>query len=205
MNIVIIPGFLGHPEEVTFKELRETLQSKNHTVTIIAWPHLPDNLELYGFSETIAHARKVIDELPKKELVILGFSMGGIIATLLASERKPKKLGLIVAPYQAGSEDDLAGKYKDWQETGYRDVTSSRYGKLRVPFAFIQDAQKYNALNYMQDTNCPVLFVVGEEDDKVPLATTKKLFEKTNGPKQWRQLKAMDHKYQYQPSILQEV
>jgi esterase/lipase len=205
MNVIIIPGFIGHPDEITFQALGSTLESKGHTVTKIAWPHLPDNLPEYSFSKTIAHAQTIIGELDNDNLALLGFSMGGIVAALLATEFKPQKLGLIVSPYQAGSADDLAGKYKDWQESGWREVISSRFGKLDVPFSFIIDAQKYNALEYMPDVHCPVLFVVGEKDDKVPMAVTRKLFEKTHEPKVWHQISGMEHKYQYQPEILNEV
>jgi esterase/lipase len=131
--------------------------------------------------------------------------MGGIIASLLATEFKPQKLGLVVSPYQAGSEDDLAGKYKEWHETGWREVVSSKYGQLRVPFSFIEDARKYNALNYIQSVHAPVLFVVGEKDGNVPMSTTRRLYKSANVPKFWHEIGGMEHKYQYQPSKLKEV
>lgn len=205
MNVVIVPGFMGHPNEITFQALGNTLESKGCSVTKIAWPYFPDNLAKYSFNETITHARKIFSKLPNDDLALLGFSMGGIIAALLATEFKPQKLGLIASPYQAGSEDDLAGKYKEWKELGRREVTSSRFGKLEIPFSFIEDAQKYNALDYMKRIQCPVLFVVGEEDDKVPMATTRKLFEKAHEPKSWHQIPGMEHKYQYQPEMLNQV
>lgn len=205
MNVVIIPGFTGYPEEVTFKELGEELQAKGHTVTKIAWPHIPEEMSKYSFSETILAARKILSEIDSKELVILGFSMGGIIAALLATEFAPKKLGLIVSPYQAGSEDDLAGKYKEWKEAGYRKVTSSKFGELNIPFSFIEDAQKYNALDYIQNVSCPTLFIVGEKDEKGPMSVTRKIFDKANEPKEWHEIPEMEHKYQYQTEILKEV
>ncbi|WKZ31123.1 MAG: prolyl oligopeptidase family serine peptidase [Candidatus Dojkabacteria bacterium] len=205
MDILIIPGFTGYPEEVTFKELGEELQATGHIVTKIAWPHIPDKMSKYSFSETIATARATLNAIESKELIILGFSMGGIIATLLATEFPPKKLGLIVSPYQVGSEYDLAGKYKEWKETGYRKVTSSKFGELSIPFSFIEDAQEYNAIDYIQNVTCPVLFVVGEEDEKVPMSVTRKIFDKANAPKEWCQIPEMEHKYQYQPKVLEEV
>ena len=205
MNIVIIPGFMGHPDEVTFQDLGQELKANDHYVTRLAWPHFPDDMAQYGFSETIVHARSVICSLLDEDLVLLGFSMGGIIATLLAAEFKPKKLGLIVTPYQAGSGDDLAGKYKEWQTTGWRLAKSSKYDELRVPFSFIEDARKYNALDYIQDVHCPVLFVACEKDGNVPNAATRKIYEKANQPKEWHLIEGAEHKYQYQPEKLQQV
>jgi len=205
MNIVLIPGFMGHPDEVTFKELGQMLEAKGHHVTIIAWPHFPEDMTQYSFSETIAHARTVIASLPQDDLVLLGFSMGGIIAARLATDFNPKKLGLIVCPYQAGSGDDLAGKYKEWQATGWRLAKSSKYGELHVPFSFIEDAQKYNALDCIQDVHCPVLFVVGEKDGNVSNAATRKLYAKANQPKEWQLIEGAEHSYQYQPEKLRQV
>lgn len=197
---------MGFPEETTFKELGEMLEANGHKVTKLAWPYFPQDMTKYSFSETIAHAKSVISGLGSGKLVLLGFSMGGIIATLLAKEYKAEKLALMVTPYQAGSDDDLAGKYKKWKEDGYRDITSSKYGDQRVPFSFIKDAQKYNALDYIQDVHCPVLFVVGEKDDKVPSPVTKKIFNKANEPKFWHRIAGMEHKYQYQqPEMLAKV
>lgn len=205
MNIVIIPGFTGYPEEKTFEDLEKQLTIKGHSVIKLAWPYFPDNLSKYSFTETINHAHKVVRTLDINDTVILGFSMGGIIACYLAEEFKPKKLGLIVTPYQAGSEDDLAGKYKEWKETGYRDLKSSRFGNLRIPFSFIEDARKYNALEIIDKISCPIVFIVGEKDEKVPNNVTQKLFNEANEPKEWYVIKGMEHKYQYQPEMLDKV
>lgn len=206
MNIIIIPGFTGYPEEKTFENLGKALTAKGHNVIKIAWPNLPDNLDKYNFTETINHTSKVIEGLEDKEnLIILGLSMGGVIATVLAKKFNPLKLGLIVSPYQAGSEDDLAGKYNEWKNTGKRELTSSGFGKLVVPFSFIEDAQKYNALEIIPDIKCPKIFIAGEEDTKVPLNVSKKLFDKAVEPKEWHQIPSMEHKYQYQPEMLEKV
>lgn len=204
MNIIIIPGFTGHPEEITFKDLEKTLVAKKHTVIKISWPYFPEDLRKYSVSETVKYARKIVRK-NTTDLVILGFSLGGVIATKLASEFDPKKLGLIVSPYQAGSEDDLAGKYKEWKRESFREVNSSRYGKLKIPFSFIEDAMQYNALDFIDKVKCPKLFIVGEKDDRVSIKLTRKLFEKAIEPKEWHKIPMMEHKYQYQPEILKKV
>jgi esterase/lipase len=206
MHIVIIPGFTGFPEETTFTELEKTLILRGHSVTKVAWPHFPEDLNKYNFSETIKHVRNILKHVNNEDLTILGFSMGGIIASLLATEFSPQKLGLVVTPYQAGSEEDLAGKYKDWQTTGTRKITSSKYGELEIPFSFIEDARKYNALNYVKEVHCPILFVAGELDKSVPWQVCRKLFE--NAPqnlREWHLISGMEHKYKNQPEMLKKV
>jgi len=205
MNTLIIPGFLGHTKEKTFEDLEKQLTAKGHNVIKLAWPYLPDNLEKYSFTETIKYAEEILSKLDMNETIILGFSMGGVIACYLAEKFKPKKLGLIVSPYQAGSEDDLAEKYKSWKDLGSLDFPSSRFGDLQVPFSFIEDARKYNALDYIANVSCPVLFIIGEKDEKVPNSVTKKLYDKANESKEWHLMKGMGHKYKYQPEMLERV
>lgn len=205
MKIVIIPGFTGYPEELTFQDLEKILAANGHSVVKIAWPHFPKDLDKYSFTATLLTLRKILKTIHGRNLIILGFSMGGIIATLLATEFNPRKLGLIASPYQAGSEDDLAGKYREWKKIGYRELTSSKFGKLNIPFSFIEDARKYNALRYIPHIRCPKLFIAGEKDTKVPISVAKKLFQKAKKPKEWHQVPQMEHKYQYQPAILKIV
>lgn len=205
MTIVIIPGFTGYPEETTFGDLENILVSKGHEVIKVAWPNIPENIAEYNFTNTIEHCRKILKKLRSEELIILGFSMGGVIATKLASEFNPHKLGLITSPYQAGSEDDLEGKYKEWKETGTRKVNSSKYGELDIPFSFIEDARRYNALDLISNIKCPLLFVVGEKDTKVPPRVSRKIFDKANKPKEWYEISGMEHKYKNQPEKLNEV
>lgn len=202
MEIIIIPGFTGHPDEITFKDLGETLTRLGHNVTKVAWPGFPDDLDKYSFTSMIAHCREILKDTDPDRLVLLGFSMGGIIATMLAAEFNPRKLGLTVSPYQAATQDDLEGKYKEWKETGFRTLSSSKYGELTIPFSFIEDARRYNALEYIDRVKCPVLFVVAENDEKISITASQKFFERANEPKTWQVIKEAAHRYQYQPEML---
>jgi esterase/lipase len=206
MHVVIIPGLLGHPNEVAFKDLSAVLRQKRHRVTIIAWPHFPTDLTKYAFSETIKAARELLEKLPADDVVLFGVSMGGIIATYLASEFQVKKLILVVAPYQAGTKDDLEGKYKEWQENGARMVKSSVYGELSLPFSFIEDARTYNALDVIGNVQSQLLVIAGEQDEKVSWSATKMIYDAANEPKEWHLIGGMQHRYQYQsPEMLAKV
>jgi hypothetical protein len=60
MNIVIIPGFMGHPAEKTFEDLGVQLEASGHSVIKVAWPYLPDDLSKYSFTETIKCAESIL-------------------------------------------------------------------------------------------------------------------------------------------------
>lgn len=205
MNIVIIPGFTGYPEEKAYIELTKKLIQKGHKVIKIAWPHLPNDLTKYSISETIKHADTILSKLDMSETLLIGHSMGGIIASYLAKEHKPQKLCFLVSTYQIGTKEELEGKYKEWKELGYRDVASSRFGLIRVPFSFVEDAQKYNALDVIGDLSMPKLFIVAGNDDKVPFHMSKKLYDCAIEPKSWKLVEGLEHKYQYQDGMIKVV
>jgi esterase/lipase len=207
-TVILIPGFGEYPETRTFIDLKAQLEQQCYTVISMAWPHYPDDLSKYSFTETLQAARTLIKSLQDngEQVILHANSMGGILAVILAKEFAVKKLSLTVTPYQAGTEDDLAGKYKEWKESGVREFTSSKYGTLKIPFSFIEDARKYNALDYIEAVQCPMQFVAGELDRNVPWATSKKLYDAaTTTEKEWHLLPEMEHKFQYQPEKLKEV
>lgn len=206
-TVILIPGFGEYPETKTFIDLKILLEQAGFPVTILAWPYYPDDLDRYSFTETLLFARELLNKLQKAHtpFILHGNSMGGIIATILAAEFSTVKLSLTVTPYQAGTDDDLAGKYKEWKETGTRAFTSSKYGTLQIPFSFIEDARKYNALDVINKVTCPILFIAGTEDKSVPWTTTRQLYDKAITAKEWKLIDGMEHRFQYQPEILKEV
>lgn len=206
-TVLMIPGFGEYPETKTFVDLKKILIERRLNVEILSWPNYPENLKEYSITNTLKHAREVITSLLSKgETVYLhGHSMGGILAVILASEFPVNRISLTITPFQAGTDDDLAGKYKEWKETGVREFTSSKYGKLLIPFCFIEDARQYNALEYIKKVNIPKLFIAGEDDNTVPWKTAYKLYESANEPKVWHLIKGMEHKFQYQEDKLLEV
>lgn len=205
MKIILIPGFMGYPKEATFTTLEDTLTKLGHEIETIAWPNFPNNLSEYNFSNTIDLLREKLQEEPPSNMCIIGFSMGGIIATILASEIKPSKLGLIVSPYQAAKGDDLENLYDNWINKGYFEIKSSKFGKLRIPSSFIVDARRYNALEYTPKITSKVLFVVGEKDKQVKNESSKELYNQITSPKKWIKIPNMIHKYKNQPEKLKLV
>ena len=77
MKIIIIPGFTGYPEEITFQDLEKSLIGSGHSVVKIAWPHFPQELDKYSFKETIAYGRTILRDIGDENIAVLGFSMGG--------------------------------------------------------------------------------------------------------------------------------
>ena len=197
---------MGYPDEKTFVDLSFQLSAIGHNVIRINPPYFPDDLKKYSLSATLNYCRQEIEsKYAKSDLVLIGSSMGSVIAIILATEFDVRKLILLVPPYQFGTDDDIAGKYSEWKNTGFREYPSSKYGKLTIPFSFVEDAQKYNSLDYIDRISAQLCIIAAEKDDKVGPKPAKLLFDKAKTTKEWHLIKGAEHKYQYQPDKLAEV
>ena len=87
MNIVIIPGFTGYPEEKTFIDLEADLVGKGHQVIKIAWPNFPNNLKDYNFTSTIEHIETILKEFDMKETITLDSTGIGLLVAASNSLR----------------------------------------------------------------------------------------------------------------------
>jgi uncharacterized protein len=95
-------------------------------------------------------------EYAPKEIIIYGRSLGTGIAACLASETTPDKL-VLETPYH--SMNDIA--------RGYFSLFS-----VEEKLTF-----KLPSYQYLQEVNCPILIFHGTNDDVVPYASGKKLFD----------------------------
>jgi len=64
---------------------------------------------------------------------------------------------------------------------------------LKIPFSFIEDAQKYNALDYINKISCPKLFIAGDNDETIPWQVSRKLYDSAVEPKEWHLISGMVH------------
>jgi len=94
--------------------------------------------------------------IPSSQIVAVGRSVGGGVATHLACR---KKIGGLI----------LESSFV----TAFRVVT-------RIPLV---PFDKFRNIDKIKKINCPVLIIHGKDDDVVPVWHGKKLFEKANEPK----------------------
>lgn len=108
----------------------------------------------------------------RKNVLLIGSSMGGLIATL-ASCRNPGVRGLILlAPgfglsrrWQTLWGDDAMSR---WQRDGFLEVFHhARQATAKLGFQFVADAARYDSENL--EVACPTLILHGRRDDIVPV------------------------------------
>lgn len=105
------------------------------------------------------------------QIIIFGRSLGGSIATYLASQNQPR---LLIIESAFTSIDDLAKQIYPF-----------------LPIKFIKRLN-YNTKKYIQQVNCPVLIIHSQDDEIIPFENGKKLFTLANEPKQFLEISG-DH------------
>lgn len=213
--VMMFVGFCGYKEWLPFEMLSKTL-SDNNIASVRFDPSgfnesggsIEDD---YRFSNYINDAQAVFEYVSKLEyidrnkIVVFGQSMGGIQASIFANKHKllVKAISLVSSPVVMGSDDDLNGKYKKWKDEGKIERSTSKHGKFFVPFEFIEDARKYNALEYLKDLTIPLQVITCEADQNVHQEVTKKIFNEYKNAVEYKVIKNSDHFLNRDPKTIQ--
>jgi len=120
-------------------------------------------------------ALAVLDNITTGPQILVGSSMGGWIALLVALERKNRVQGLVgIAPAADFTQRLLDKELTDEQLTAvHRDgLIKIKSPYAEEPYVFtknlLEDGAKHRLLNRTIELNCPVRFLHGMQDDSVP-------------------------------------
>lgn len=136
-----------------------------------------------NISTWLADATEVLDQLTSGPQILVGSSMGGWIALLLALQRKERLAGLIgIAPAPDFSEDIYNKEFGEEERRHlvkkgiiYRE---SQYGDpYPLTLQLFQDAKRHLLLQKPINIDCPVRLIHGKKDPDVPWEKSVKIRE----------------------------
>ena len=213
--VIIFPGMTGYMEEIQFVSLIAPLIKQNIAVVRFDYSgygksegsleedYLFDNF--LGDADVVYKFIKSNKYLDKTRLGLLGNSMGGQIATLLASKHNEFKALCLVSTPDCALDTDLQALLRDWKKKGYFEKKSSRHGLIRLPYSFLENYSVYKATDYIESVNCSLLVISGGKDRNVPPKSSLKIYNKANKPKEYIEIKNMDHYYKRNPAMLGRI
>jgi len=112
------------------------------------------------------------------KIVLLGYSYGGLIATVVAATRRDISALLLINPLSDYQEKErLLGRdsiLSEWANTGTRSYTINEK-QLMLAYDFFTDSQKYSSYTSLPDVKADVLLIHSEKDEMVPLYQSTKL------------------------------
>lgn len=199
--VLFIHGFTAKKEDN--KYFIEYLKKfKNITVFYFTLPgHENDTVSYVSYHEWLKESEKQFLEIKKnyKKVILIGHSMGAIIATYLASKYEIHKLVLLSPAYLFGSfeqnKQDLKQiiKMKEQKiETGFEGF----FQKMKdVP---VKSMVEYHKLSHigrkdLEKITCPVLVMHGDKDNVISIKSSIFVLEKLNTKKEFVLIKDVRH------------
>ncbi len=114
------------------------------------------------------------------EIGVLGQSLG--TATLVAT--KPDVRSMVLMGSIAHVKDVLAPLFIEYHPDGISIRKNSSGDEIRINPPFWKDIENHDLIKNMAEITCPVLFIHGEKDEKVPLSEMKAYYEACQSKKE---------------------
>jgi uncharacterized protein len=174
VNCIYIHGFASGPLSTKAEYFSARLREKGVGVTV-------PNMNGADFADlTITGQLHIIDDAAKGssgDLLLMGSSMGGLLAVLSAHRLSGVKAVVLLAPgfglNRRWEERMTREEFSNWQQTGTVDVFHHGVERnLPLKFSFIEDARNYQTDNLQIDV--PTLVLHGLSDEVVPIEESER-------------------------------
>lgn len=204
--VMIIHGFMSNLKEIQY--LSDIIkQNSNIDVYTFTLPGHDDySFKNIKYQDWIKSSEEMLMNLKKSynSIYIIGHSMGGVIASHLASKNKEVKKLVLVAPsfkYLELFEDlnILKEKINDTikNKTKYKDITQRI---LNSSVTSVIEFRKLVKTYYEEpkNINCPTLLIHGEKDLVVPIKSSKYVYDSIKSKTKYLKIiKGADHSLLY--------
>jgi pimeloyl-ACP methyl ester carboxylesterase len=150
----------------------------------------------------VQQAQAAIDLMKKKgyhRIGLMGSSFGGLVAILTAAQRTDLACLALKCPVVDFAEelrlefgpDEMAR----WKTTDTIPNIMGGPDRIRLRYAFYEDALRRIAYDPAQSITAPTIIVQGDKDEHVPLHQSRRLFEALEVKKHLEMLPGADHQF----------
>lgn len=214
--VMIFHGFTGYKEEPNLETLAHDLEKNGFVVIRFDASGFGESegtlSQDYLFSNYVADAECIYKYLKhlcfvdKNKIGVAGHSWGGKMCVIFGAHHPEIKAFVpIQAPINLRSSSGMRALIIAWQDKGWREKVSSKYGKIRIPFQIIRDDDKFDTIAAVQKIKSPIFFILGQRDNVVSPGETRKIFEKANEPKKLWEVAGIGHDYKNHPEQIDMV
>ncbi|MDO4465760.1 MAG: YqiA/YcfP family alpha/beta fold hydrolase [Bacillota bacterium] len=130
-----------------------------------------------------------------EEIILIGFSMGGVIASYLASIYKVKQLILVAPAFQYLDLGKVGSALYSWATKDASDFKPS----VSQTSCFQQVVSNYKEC--ISQVDCPVLFLHGSEDEVISVESSRNAYKKVSGKKLLLVIEGASHKMLYNNTV----
>jgi len=188
--VLIVHGFTGYPGE--YYELAHSLNKVGYTVAV---PRLPGHgtnrrdFNSTGWRDWLSHVENTYLDLQSQyqSISVVGLSMGGILAILLGARFQPEKLVLLAPGMAAANRLFYWTPWLKWfvkelkADWSPRDGDTENIRRLGQEYWSVHNVPQLSQVLKLQkkakrvlpDIDCPILLMVSEQDEMVPLSAVE--------------------------------
>ena len=210
-------GFTGYKEEGNNRTLACDLASKGYIVIRFdasgdgeSEGTLADDYRMTNYISDINCVYQFLMSHPRVDshrIGVWGHSMGATLALIWGSmHNELQAICAVSPPIELGSTDWLGPGLESWKRTGwFSKISSNGNREKRIPWAFVGDARKYNALNYLHGVKSPTMIVLGLSDDTVSPNQSREIYRRLTCKKELIEIEGMSHDYSKFPDQISKV
>lgn len=196
-KVLFIHGFSAKKED---NEYFIQYLKKHHNIDLYTFTlpgHEEDKVTYVSYQKWLDKAEKEFLSLKSKKVILIGHSMGAIIAAHLASMHSVKKLILLSPAYYFGSlkqnEEDLKNIFKNKKgDTGFEGCFSKmKHVSLRSFMEYIK--LSHIGRHDISNITCPVLIMHGDKDPVIRLKSSEYVLKKLKSKKEFVLIKDVRH------------
>ncbi|QSX07839.1 alpha/beta fold hydrolase [Alkalibacter rhizosphaerae] len=185
-HVLFLHGFGGGPQEAG--PLRQLLENEGYQVScpvLAGHEDIPDHLARVKYDQWIDSARVALEqtEVPAEEVVVIGFSMGGLIATNLSVDRRFKALITINTPVDFWNLPQVVENLmEDVKKRSVRNTKRYLEAKKNSPVHAMLEFHRMlqKTKKRFGSIHCPLLVVQTKDDDTVGLKSPEYIYRKVS-------------------------
>jgi len=179
IQFVYLHGFASSPQSQKATAFTKRFADLGLSLTV---PDLEDgDFKHLTISRQLQIVEKTLDSFPGASFAVIGSSMGGYLAALIAQIRPEIKAAYLMCPgfnfikrWRAAA---LSGEIHREGEAGLIRVFNYRYNKtMELDLGIFEDAEKWEAVEYQKPV--PIRIVHGIHDDTVDIEESRNFVQK---------------------------
>jgi uncharacterized protein len=146
--------------------------------------HVEDSTVSKGV-DSILSAVKYLEQLGYSKIGLMGTSFGGI-CSLMAASKLPQLFVLALKRPLSNYIEKIKFKYgpnylAEWKEKGFVEWRVGKNKTGKIPYSYVEDAEKNNGWDAAKHISMPTLIVHGTDDETVPLSHSEKTCDLIKG------------------------
>lgn len=213
--VILLHGFTGYKEEEHISTLAEDLADAgigSIRFDASGFGESEGTIEKdFRFTNYLADTKDVYRWLLAQSFVdatriaVWGHSLGGRIALCFASQHPELKAVCYCQGGRTMFHNWKPEELENWKISGWLEKQSSKFGLLKIPYAYYEERGPFNSLDLVRSVHTPTLLVSGTEDEIVPARDVKEIFEVANEPKEYFECQSAGHDYKKSPKLLKII